>query len=93
MPEQTVDRVLVDAATAADLTALLDGRRHAVLVVDGVDRLVVAMPDAALDAGTALAVEPLLRSLDADLQAMLPDLQAMLGNLDLPRPPVRHRRT
>lgn len=86
MPEQTVERVLVDAATAAALTAVLGDRRHAVLVVDGVDLLVVARPDAALEAGTALAVEPLMLSLDAELQAML-------GNLDLPRRPVRQRRT
>lgn len=71
MPEPSVERVQVDAATAACLTALLDGRRHAVLVVDGVDRLVVAMPDAALDAGTALAVEPLMRTLDAELRKLL----------------------
>lgn len=93
MSEPSVERVQVDAATAAGLTALLGDRRHAVLVVDGVDRLFVAMPDAALEGGTALAVEPLMATLDAELQAMLPDLQAMLGNLDLPRPPVRHRRT
>jgi hypothetical protein len=65
-----INRIEVEAAIVEVLAAVLDGRSHAVLTLDGVDRLAVSTPAAAFDTGFAIAIEPIAKSLDADLAAV-----------------------
>ena len=70
MPDR-VERIEVDAATLDAVLAVIGGRRYAVLTVNGRDLAVISTPEAACDAGFAIAVEPLTVGLDQAIDELL----------------------
>lgn len=66
-----INRIEADAEAVERLTDLTRRHRHAVLTVNGIDRLVLVEPAAAFDVGFALKVEPLVAGLSNELAVIL----------------------
>jgi len=71
MPDR-VERIEIEPGAIDAVLAIIDGRRHAVLTVNGRDTAVISTPDSTYEIGFALAVEALTVGLDQAIESICP---------------------
>ena len=65
-----IERIEIEPSALDAVLAIIDGRRHAVITVNGRDVAVISTPDSTHEIGFALAVEALTVGLDQAIESI-----------------------